>query len=458
MTDDVATLNENAHTIPITVSFGDGDGPEIMEHILTILREARAPLSLASIDIGENFYKREHYNGIPPSAWKTIERHPVIFMAPTQAPDDVAYHDILQTFSRCLELHSIVSPVSHKDNRQTIVARNESAFQQPLFYRHSAGQLEEKHFYTKTQAEHLSHHAISTAQIMSVDNIHFLQRSSTALHDAMLWDRSQSTAASFQEFSFYKHRKTLAEALQHHMEGVLVSQSHNIANSLALMNNAAQHGCALLGERYVLFTCTAPTATFSGMLHAAILMLAYLGHPHTASFIHNAWLAAEETENAFPVLAIHEQATLVLEHLGKEPQTPIHYGNTEQIGDKPSKPIETHTKQLVGAECFLTIEPEENDWPLASQLAEQLQQLTANTHLKLQMIASRGFPVWPHPNDHQLDENDCIHARFIPADLPKKASPTDVIELLRAITEAGVEIANVQYLHVYGEEIGFSNL
>ena len=106
MSENTIPTADSTRTIPITVSFGDGDGPEIMEHILTILREANAPISLNSIDIGENFYKREHYNGIPPSAWKTIEHHPVLLLAPSTKPDGEEYHETITTLGRCCLLYT----------------------------------------------------------------------------------------------------------------------------------------------------------------------------------------------------------------------------------------------------------------------------------------------------------------------------------------------------------------
>lgn len=58
----------------ITVAYGDGIGPEIMEAVLSILREAEAEISIDIIEIGERVYSKEWSHGISPSGWESIEK------------------------------------------------------------------------------------------------------------------------------------------------------------------------------------------------------------------------------------------------------------------------------------------------------------------------------------------------------------------------------------------------
>ena len=57
-------------TIPITVAYGDGIGPEIMKAALHILKEAGAKLELEKIEIGEKVYLSGNTSGIDASAWE----------------------------------------------------------------------------------------------------------------------------------------------------------------------------------------------------------------------------------------------------------------------------------------------------------------------------------------------------------------------------------------------------
>ena len=59
-------------TIPITVAYGDGIGPEIMEATLHILKEAGAKLAIEKIEIGEKAYLSGNTSGIDPSAWDPV--------------------------------------------------------------------------------------------------------------------------------------------------------------------------------------------------------------------------------------------------------------------------------------------------------------------------------------------------------------------------------------------------
>jgi len=55
----------------VTVAFGDGVGPEIMEATLEVLEAAGARLALDPVAIGERAYRAGHASGIPPEAWAT---------------------------------------------------------------------------------------------------------------------------------------------------------------------------------------------------------------------------------------------------------------------------------------------------------------------------------------------------------------------------------------------------
>jgi isocitrate dehydrogenase len=61
-----------AGNTPITVAYGDGIGPEIMEASLHILKEAGARLDIETIDVGEKVYLRGITSGIEDSAWESL--------------------------------------------------------------------------------------------------------------------------------------------------------------------------------------------------------------------------------------------------------------------------------------------------------------------------------------------------------------------------------------------------
>ncbi len=61
-----------ASATPITVAYGDGIGPEIMEATLHIIEEAGARLEKHVIEIGEKQYLKGNMAGIEPSAFESL--------------------------------------------------------------------------------------------------------------------------------------------------------------------------------------------------------------------------------------------------------------------------------------------------------------------------------------------------------------------------------------------------
>ena len=59
---------------PITVAYGDGIGPEIMEATLHIIEAAGAQIEPETIEVGEKVYLRGISAGIEPGAWESLRR------------------------------------------------------------------------------------------------------------------------------------------------------------------------------------------------------------------------------------------------------------------------------------------------------------------------------------------------------------------------------------------------
>jgi isocitrate dehydrogenase len=70
----------------ITVAYGDGIGPEIMEASLHIIQSAGAALEIEKIEIGEKVYLSGNSAGIDPSGWESLRRTKVFYKAPITTP------------------------------------------------------------------------------------------------------------------------------------------------------------------------------------------------------------------------------------------------------------------------------------------------------------------------------------------------------------------------------------
>lgn len=95
---------------PITVAYGDGIGPEIMDATLRILDAAGAQLDIETIEIGEKVYLRGGKTGLEESAWDSLRRTKVFLKAPITTPQGGGYKSLNVTIRKALGLYANVRP------------------------------------------------------------------------------------------------------------------------------------------------------------------------------------------------------------------------------------------------------------------------------------------------------------------------------------------------------------
>src|SRR4029453_13899451 len=100
-------MSENT---PITVAYGDGIGPEIMQATLDIIQAAGAKLDIEVIEIGEKVYGRGIAEGIEPSAWNSLLRTKVFLKAPITTPQGGGFKSLNVTTRKTLGQYANVRP------------------------------------------------------------------------------------------------------------------------------------------------------------------------------------------------------------------------------------------------------------------------------------------------------------------------------------------------------------
>nr|HRD09128.1 isocitrate/isopropylmalate family dehydrogenase [Saprospiraceae bacterium] len=78
----------------ITISRGDGIGPEIMDATLAILAAAGAKINYDEIEIGEKVYLSGNTSGIDPQAWQIIRENKIFLKAPVTTPQGGGYKSL----------------------------------------------------------------------------------------------------------------------------------------------------------------------------------------------------------------------------------------------------------------------------------------------------------------------------------------------------------------------------
>ncbi len=96
----------------ITIAFGDGIGPEIMESNLRILQAAGAKLDFDIIEVGKNIYEKGFNSGLMPSAWETLIRNKILLKAPITTPQGGGYKSLNVTIRKKLGLFANIRPVT----------------------------------------------------------------------------------------------------------------------------------------------------------------------------------------------------------------------------------------------------------------------------------------------------------------------------------------------------------
>jgi isocitrate dehydrogenase len=95
---------------PITVAYGDGIGPDIMQASLDIMLAAGAQLDIETIAIGEAVYAAGHTSGIEASSWDSLRRTKVFFKAPITTPQGGGFKSLNVTIRKSLGLYANVRP------------------------------------------------------------------------------------------------------------------------------------------------------------------------------------------------------------------------------------------------------------------------------------------------------------------------------------------------------------
>ena len=101
---------ETAPAVPVSVAFGDGIGPEIMEASLRVLAAAGANLLIEEVELGEKVYLAGHSAGVTAESWDSIRRTKVFYKAPITTPQGGGYKSLNVTVRKSLGLFANVRP------------------------------------------------------------------------------------------------------------------------------------------------------------------------------------------------------------------------------------------------------------------------------------------------------------------------------------------------------------
>lgn len=473
----------------ITVAYGDGIGPEIMEATIKILKEAEAKINFEVIEVGKIMYERGYPSGIPEEAWKSLHENKIFLKSPITTPQGGGYKSLNVTMRKTLGLYSNVRPciayapfieTNHPNLNITIIRENEEDLYAGIEYRPTHDAFTAIKLITRTGSERIIRYAFEYAvknnrkkvTCFSKDNI--MKFADGIFHKT--FDEVAKEYPNIANEHYIVDIGTARLATKPEIFDVIVTENlygDIISDVVAdVSGSVGLAGSANIGDNYAMFEAihgSAPDisgkniANPSGLLHGAIMMLVHIGQASVASNIHNAWLKTLESgvhtadiyneKHSSKKVGTKEFAEEVIANLGSLPSkmNKVEYKDKEEKTAKKVSIRATETKTLVGADVSI-------GWNAGNQdvLADLINKITSSSVLGLKIISYKGLKVWPKEFGQASVESDLWRLRFVSKKSDKIVSHDEIIELLKLFEKEKIDFVNVENLYAFDDKLGFT--
>ncbi|MBE3559751.1 MAG: NADP-dependent isocitrate dehydrogenase [Ktedonobacteraceae bacterium] len=476
---------------PITVAYGDGIGPEIMEATLRIILEAGARLEIETIEVGEKVYLRGISAGIEPAAWDSLQRTRVFLKAPITTPQGGGYKSLNVTTRTAFELYANVRPcvayhpfvrTKHPNMDVVIVRENEEDTYTGIEYHQTQEMMETLKLISRPGSEKIIRYAFEYARSHNRKKVTcFMKDNIMKLTDGLfhkVFDEIAGEYPDIQNESWIVDIGTAKLADTPEAFDVIVTPNlyGDIISDMAaqIAGSVGLAGSANIGDDFAMFEAihgSAPrragqnVANPSGLLLAAVMMLVHINQPEVATRVHNAWLRTiEDGIHTYDIytegksrqkVGTKEFASAIIDRLGQQPQVlkTVNYQSAprEPVTRRREQTPRPMKKELVGVDVYL-------DWPgqNVKELAG-LMQKSANGELQLTLIANRGAMLWPHglPETFMTDHWRC---RFMGSLKGQPITHTHITSLLQHINDNGLDFIKTENLYTFDGQTGYSIL
>src|SRR5918992_1969130 len=305
---------------PITVAYGDGIGPEIMEATLRIIEAAGAELDIERIEIGERVYLAGNPAGIEPGAFESLRRTKVFLKAPITTPQGGGYKSLNVTTRKTLGLYANVRPcvsyhpfveTKHPTMDVVIVRENEEDLYAGIEYQQTPQVVQCLKLISRPGSEKIVRYAFEYARQNSRKKVTCFTKDNIMKQTDGLFHKVFDEIAT--EYPDIQNEHWIVDIgaakladtpdafdvlVMPNLYGDILSDvAAQIAGSVGLA------GSANIGDHVAMFEAihgSAPRragqnlANPSGLLLGAVMMLVHIEQTDVAARVHNAWLRAIE--------------------------------------------------------------------------------------------------------------------------------------------------------------------
>lgn len=473
---------------PITVAYGDGIGPEIMEATLKIIEAAGAQIEKDVIEIGEQVYLKGNSAGIAPEAWKSIERTKVFLKAPITTPQGGGYKSLNVATRKRLGLYANIRPclsshpfikTKHPVLDVVIIRENEEDLYAGIEYRQTKQTTQGLKLISKPGSEKIIRYAFEYARNNGRRKVTcFMKDNIMKITDGLFHKLYQQIGEEYPDIekeSWIIDVGSAKLATKPELFDVIVLENlygDILSDVVAEMSGSiGLGGSANIGDEYAMFEAihgSAPRRAGqdivnpTGLLLGAVLMLIHIKQHDVATKVHNAWLKTiEDGIHTYDIfregvskqkVKTSEFADAIIERIGIKPEVlkavDYHPRQDKKIVAKKIA-VSKEVKELVGVDIFI-------DWNNGS--AEELGNLIEKIYsgkLKLTGITNRGTKVWPDgfAGTFCTDLWRCRYEKFDKTEIIRHENIT---EILNKYYENGFDFVKTENLYNFDGQPGFS--
>ncbi|ABD45001.1 isocitrate dehydrogenase [Ehrlichia chaffeensis str. Heartland] len=478
-------------SIPITVAYGDGIGPEIMEAVLLILSEAESGLVVETIEVGHNLYKKEWSSGIAPSSWDSIYRTKVLLKSPTMTPQGRGHKSLNVTLRKRLGLYANIRPcISYHPVIKTrypnlnvvIVRENEEDTYTGIEHRLTNDTYQCSKVITRSGSERICDYAFHYAKVHNRKRVTCLIKDNIMkMTDGIFHKSFSKIAENYPDIESDHYIVDIGMAkVASNPENFDVIVTTNLYGDIVsdivaeLSGSIGLAGSANIGNNYAMFEAvhgSAPDiagkniANPSGLLNAAIQMLMYLKQFDKAQLIYNAFLKTLEdgihtadiyqSQVSKKKVSTMDFAKAVVENFGQSPsQLPksMFQDNVDRTGVSYTYEPSYVTRVLVGVDITIGCDGVGLDF---KQLINNLQNIT-HDKLELVLIHNKGLEIWPDESvSVNLSYMDQVCCRFYMKSKDDKIMNEHINQLLFDIEQKKIDVVKMEKLYLYNDQPGF---
>ncbi len=488
----------------ITIAYGDGIGPEIMDATIAILKESGAKLDFSVIEVGKNIYEKGFNSGLMPSAWQDLANTRVILKAPITTPQGGGYKSLNVTMRKKLGLFANIRPVSSfspyvatqfPKMDLVIVRENEEDLYAGIEHRQADQSYQCLKIVTREGCEKIVRYAFEYAvangrkkvSCFSKDNI--MKMTDGLFHK--VFDEIAKEYPQIQNDHYIIDIGTARLAAKPEIFDVIVTMNlyGDIISDVAaeISGSVGLAGSANIGENYAMFEAihgSAPDiagkdiANPSGLINASVMMLVHLEQYEVASRVRNALYKTIEdgihTADIFnektstKKVGTKEFAKEVISRLGQNPQKlPVanFAAKEKSSSSRTSHEIEAQKiseKSLIGFDLFI-------DWQESFDDLVALLNNLESEKFEIKTISAKGLLLWPLIDKNEAPDykKGLTILRFIGKgisgknshdiiDANKSISKQDLIEMLEICNTAKIDFVKYEGLYLFDKKPAYT--